>query len=327
MTNLGTEEKGVQMPKARLIGALVVVVLLMLGVATIGGVFGESADGDPEQLAVAAARTSQPQSRPTEPAHQPDRPVATTRPRPHTEAPPEPPTTIAPPSTQTTLPPPTTAPPPTAPPTSVPPTTTHQPPPTTVPPRAIPNAGSFEVWLRGNTGTGPDIFWWNAPYLRQLSYGLNTGWTDGDRAGYRCLYAFLALDDQIVGRVTFMRVEGASTYASVKDENMKEGVRYYDGTPAPDGISIELGDCPYPDVAYLPYTGPDQRPTVVYSTTSGQTLEVRNYKPVVVGEGITFQQTGSNSSRVTVVAYDHGNPVIVVYYESMSPNVVMVSDL
>ena len=319
------------MPKARFIGALVAVTLLLGGVATIGGVFGESADGNQQASDIAAPGTSQSTARPAQPT-QPSRNIpTTTRPRPDagqpnatttTEAPPTVETTVqttvqttAQTTVQTTVQAPTTMPPTTRPPT------------TTLLPQVNAKVGNFEVWLRGNTGTGPDIFWWNAPYARQLSYGLDTGWTDGDRAGYRCLYAFLTLDDQIVGRVTFMRVEGAGTYASVKDENMKEGVRYYDGTVAPDGISIELGDCPFPDVAYVPYTGPDQRPTVVYSSTSGQTLEVRNYKPVVVGEGITFQQTGATSSRVTVVAYDHGNPVIVVYYESMSPNVVMVSDL
>ena len=72
---------------------------------------------------------------------------------------------------------------------------------------------------------------------------------------------------------------------------MKEGERYYDGALAPASAGIELGDCPSSDVAYTPYTGPDQRPTVVYATTSGQTLEVRNYKATVVGNGITFQQT------------------------------------
>ena len=70
-------------------------------------------------------------------------------------------------------------------------------------PAPIIKEGHFEVWLRGNGGNGPDIFWWNAIYKRQLDFGLDTGWTDGDRAGYRCLYAFLTLDNQIVGRVTF----------------------------------------------------------------------------------------------------------------------------
>ena len=73
-------------------------------------------------------------------------------------------------------------------------------------------------------------------------------------------------------------------------------------------------------------TGSDQRPTITY--TLGQTLlEVRNYKKTVVGAGITFRQVESTNSRVTVVAYKDNLPVIVIYYDSMVPGVVMDSDL
>lgn len=181
--------------------------------------------------------------------------------------------------------------------------------------------------LRGVTENGPNRFWWDAKYMRSLPYGLVTSWTDGDRAGYRCLYGFLTLDGVPVGRVTFMRVEGAADYGMVNDSKMEEGARYYDGTLAPSGAPQELGQCPEPDVAYQPYTGPDQRPTITYSTPSGQLLEVRNYKTLYAGPGITFQQTESSSGQITVVAYEFGNPVIVVYYESISSNVVMGSDM
>ncbi|MGI8517434.1 MAG: hypothetical protein ACR2ME_03695 [Acidimicrobiia bacterium] len=174
---------------------------------------------------------------------------------------------------------------------------------------------------------GPNRSWWNAVYMRSLPYGLATGWTDGDRAGYRCLYGFLTLDGVPVGRVTFMRVDGAASYGMVTDERMVEGERYYDGTLAPANAPQELGQCPEPNVAYEPHTGADQRPTIKYSTPSGQLLEVRNYKTLVPGPGITFQQTESASGQITVVAYEWGNPVIVVYYESISPSVVMSSDM
>ena len=56
-------------------------------------------------------------------------------------------------------------------------------------------------------------------------------------------------------------------------------------------------------------------------------MEVRNYKPLVVGAGVTFRQTESSAGRIGVVAYENGNPVVVVYYESMVGGVVMQSDL
>jgi hypothetical protein len=175
--------------------------------------------------------------------------------------------------------------------------------------------------------TGQAEFWWDANYFRSLPYSPSTGWTDGDRAGYRCFYAFLLQNNQVVGRVTFTTVEAATSYAMVNDKYMEEGVRYYDGSLAPPNGPRELGQCPEPTQDYTAGTGSDQRPTITYSTTGGALLEVRNYKPLAVGAGITFQQTESTDQRVTVVAYKDNLPVIVIYYESMVPGVVMNSDL
>jgi len=313
----------------RAAGALSVVVVLVLGVAAIGGAFGPPRRALKANPIIAAPTVDESPAvliggRQAE--REKNRETTTTRPRPQPTS-----TTAAPPAT-------TNPPPPTTTQTTVPPTTstTAAPPPptTTVPPSSTttlpPQSNDGERWivrLRGVVEDGPNNFWWDAPYLRQLGFGLDTGWTDGDRAAYRCLYGFLTLDGQPVGRVTFTRVEEASTYASINDENMKEGVRYYDGSLAPANASRELGQCPAPDVAYQPYNGPDQRPTVTYETPGGQLLEVRNYKSTVVGNGITFQQVESGPGRVTVVAYEWGNPVIVVYYDSISPQVVMKSDM
>jgi hypothetical protein len=180
--------------------------------------------------------------------------------------------------------------------------------------------------LSGINESGPNTWWWDANYFRGLPYAPSTGWTDGDRSGYRCFYAFLMNENQVVGRVTFTRVPAASSYAMVNDKYMQEGVRYYDGTLAGAGAPNELGECPEPMADYTPFAGPGQKPTVTY-TLNGQLLEVRNYKTLATNTGITFQQVTSTDDQVTVVAYYNGLPAIVVYYESMVPGLVMNSDL
>ncbi len=196
-------------------------------------------------------------------------------------------------------------------------------PPTTTQPSTTPSGEKFIVALR-NADT--DAFWWDANYFRSLPFYPQTGWTDGERAGYGCLYAFLLLNGEPVGRVTFARVEGAG-YAFINDKSMKEGSRHYDGTLGTPGNPVSQSECPKPNIAYEPSSGPWQLPTITYETPGGDVLEVRNYKPLVVGAGITFRQTESSSGRIGVVAYENGNPVIVVYYEAMVGGVVMQSDL
>ena len=212
------------------------------------------------------------------------------------------------------------------------PTTTTQAPTTTLPPTTTtvttlplgtPDGERFVVILK-NADTGAS--WWNANYYRSLPFYPATGWTDGERAGYGCLYAFLMLNGQPVGRVTFARVEGAG-YAFINDNSMKEGVRHYDGTLGTAANPVSQAECPKPNIAYEPSSGPWHLPTVTYETTGGDVLEVRNYKPLVAGSGITFRQTESSNGKIGVVAYENGNPVVVVYYEAMVGGVVMQSDL
>lgn len=191
---------------------------------------------------------------------------------------------------------------------------------------AAPEGDHFTTLLTGITEAGTNEQWWDAPYFRSLPFASSTGWTDGDRGGYRCFYAFLLNQGQVVGRVTFTRVPEADSYAFINDRYMEEGVRYYNGSLAPADAPRELGECPSPSTAYQPATGSDQRPTITY--TLGQTLlEVRNYKNTVVGAGITFRQVESTDSRITVVAYKDNLPAIVIYYDSMVPGLVMDSDL
>ena len=198
---------------------------------------------------------------------------------------------------------------------------------TTVGPLPIPEGDHFITLLSGVNENQANDWWWDANYFRNLPFATSTGWTDGDRSGYRCFYAFLMNQGQVVGRVTFTRVPDADAYASVSDKYMLEGQRYYDGTLAPSSAPKELGQCPAPVQDYTPFTGPGQKPTITYSTTGGQLLEVRNYKALVTGPGVTFQQIESTDQRVTVVAYVDNLPVIVVYYDSMVSTVVMNSDL
>jgi hypothetical protein len=81
------------------------------------------------------------------------------------------------------------------------------------------------------------------------------------------------------------------------------------------------------DQAYEEFTGPDERPTIRYVGGDGSLLEVRDYKSTAAGQGIKFRQVAASSNRVTVVAYENNLPVIVVYYDSLDPNVRLTTDL
>jgi len=114
-------------------------------------------------------------------------------------------------------------------------TTTTQAPTTTLPPTTT-TTTTLPAGTRTVNGTSsfsrtptPALLGGNANYYRSLPFYPETGWTDGERAGYSCLYGFLMLNGQPVGRVTFARVDGAG-YAFINDNSMKEGVRHYDGT-------------------------------------------------------------------------------------------------
>lgn len=189
--------------------------------------------------------------------------------------------------------------------------------------RAASTNPNYTIMLMNKT-TGQS--WWNASYARNLPSG--AGWTDGDRAGYKCAYGFLMYQGQPVGRFTFTTIAGAASYAKVNDKYMQEGARYYNGTVAV-GQGNELGQCPPASEAYTPFSGPTQLPTVKFQTTSGTVLETRNYKTLKLNfPGLTFQQVSKTATRVTVVAYIDGLPAIAIYYDALpGSNVVMTSDL
>jgi len=172
-----------------------------------------------------------------------------------------------------------------------------------------------------NLDTGE--LWWNAPYDRTLSTGV--GWTDGDRAGYKCAYGFLLRNGQVVGRFTFTRIPEAAAYTRINDKYMLEGSRHYTtGNLSSRRNPVSQSECPAPAESYAPFAG-SQLPTIQFR--QGTTvLEVRNYKTLDVHDDVTFQQISKTNKRVVVVAYVDGLPAIAIYYDAFS-NVTMSSDL
>lgn len=176
--------------------------------------------------------------------------------------------------------------------------------------------------------------YWSAPYLYATPYVPNTGWLPGDRVAYSCAYTFLQHEGEIVGRVTFQRVAGASGYVQIIDKFMPEGVRWYDGSFTPvAGEGNRYSDCPPVDQSYGAVVVPDERPKVVY--WSGDTvLEIRDYLTIqpgvagttfdlidVIDEPFTVNAPTSGvltvNSRVTVLARENGVPFTVIYYDGM----------
>lgn len=192
-----------------------------------------------------------------------------------------------------------------------------------LPVSALTAEDSFDILLI-NTETRTAM--WVAPYDRTLSPGV--GWTDGDRAGYRCAYMFLLRNGRPVGRATFIRIDGAAAYTMVNDDRMQEGARYFDGTLAPADAPKELKQCPQATEAYEPYHGPDQRPVITFEAKlGGAVLETRDYRNTIAGPGVTFRQVLDTPSRATVVGYQDGLPAVVVYYDRLVSAVVVRSEL
>lgn len=193
----------------------------------------------------------------------------------------------------------------------------------------------------------PDLWksWWDAPYFFDLPYVPGYGWAAGDRCAYRSVYGFLVeggevvepFDDgrrfdlqgetAVIGRFSATRLPDAA-YIRVNDGFMMEGQRHFDGTfdplaPGTGEGSQQRGfdECPDPDEAYDPYTGPDERPVVVFWTPGGEVAEIRDYRTTETGEGIIFHLVDADGSdgRVGVLAVDSatGLPAVVVYYDAL----------
>lgn len=223
-------------------------------------------------------------------------------------------TTTRPPNTTTTTRPPNTT-------TTQPPTTT------TTEPLPTPVGEYYNISVNNLDDLDPATHqWWVAPYFRNLPYVSNTGWVDGDRVGYRCAYGFLEWEGRLVGRFTFTRLDEAA-YIQVNDKFMLEGIRYYDGTYDGPEDPRQLEDCPAPSQEYLPSTV-DERPTVDFVTSDGRILERRDgYKPIVHPD-LTFDVIdGGPDHDIGVVAMADGIPGLVVYYDSLVADVIIVSDI
>lgn len=244
-------------------------------------------------------------------------------------------TTVAP--TTTTQATTTTVPPTTTTATTQPPTTTTTSPPTTTT-TIIPPGPTGERWTalisaKLETGSGPAIKepWWEADYFRSLPYVSNTGWIDGDRETYYCLYGFLTHNGAIVGRVTFYALEAVVSTPQgtivISDRFMEEAVRFYDGTLAAPG-QVELHDCGehFTGTTYPDYTGPGELPVVEY-VHNGETIEFRNYQALSFNPILKFQVVEATDERVTVVVYKNNVAQVAVYYESMTPALDMVTDI
>lgn len=196
----------------------------------------------------------------------------------------------------------------------------------------MPGINGDNGYLIGLFAKDPERGYWRAPYLYVVPYAPNTGWLAGDRVGYGCAYGFLQHEGEIVGRFTFRKIESA-TYVVVNDTYMDEGARYYDGSPTPPGtVQVPDFECPRTTESYETTNAPDERPVIVY-WSGGQALELRDYRTIVPGEGVTFEVidvitqpfevtsaasgTHTVNSRITVLARENGVPVVVIYYDGL----------
>lgn len=173
--------------------------------------------------------------------------------------------------------------------------------------------------------------WWWAPYHGDtLPYQPDTRWLDGDREGYSCAYGFLERGDEIVGRFTATRIEGAA-YAKVNDRDMGEAERYYDGTPfggdtgeIPDESCVNeaaaLSSIDYTDPEVC--ARPDERPRIVF-WDDGDVLEIRDYRNTVLhsDEG-KFVWLGVEDNRATVAFCVEEGPAIAFYYDGLGDGIV-----
>lgn len=235
-------------------------------------------------------------------------------------------TTTAP-TTTTTVPPTTT----TA--TTQPPTTTTLPPTTTttsIPPGPTGLRWTALISAKLQPGAIKEA-WWEADYFRTLPYAENTGWIDGDRETYYCLYGFLTHNGEIVGRVVFYALEAVVSTPQgtivISDRFMDEAVRYFDGTLAAPG-QVELHDCGehFTGTTYPDYTGPGELPVVEY-VHNGETIEFRNYRPLAFNPIIKFHVVEATDQQVVVVAYKNNIAQVAVYYSSLSDDLTMVTDI
>lgn len=237
--------------------------------------------------------------------------------------------------------------------TTLPPTTTTLLPTTTTQPDLLPPTipiplrfDGFTINLRAQDvkctnqnlpGCDNALQLWDAKYQDQVPYTADVaGWLGGEREAYACAYMFLQHEGELIGRVIFAAVKPPRTavgfYGQVKDTEMIEGVRFFDGSPTPVGtIHTEPGECPGTTIPYETGVGPDVRPRIGY-VHNGEVIEIRDYGPTEVAPGLVFNVvevidspftvtvpsgTSTVNERVTVLGSLNGTPQIAVYYDAI----------
>jgi hypothetical protein len=257
-------------------------------------------------------------------------------------------TTLPPTTTTTTAPTTTTTAPTTT--TTAPTTTTTQPGiPATQPYGTFSKENAYEFTVDDITNPNDLVGWWDASYYFSLPYQNGYGWAAGDRCAYRGVYGFLvaggtkvAVDTQYdlnggtnIGRfyAASIRDNVGDLYIRLSDGFMREGSRHFNGVLDRNAsTSPEPGfdECPDPSEAYTAYTGPDQRPRIVFRNPAGQVVEIRDYRNTDVEEAnIRFKIADGNGAdgRVAVTAHDQDNgglPGVVVYYDAMNGGTVQL---
>lgn len=232
--------------------------------------------------------------------------------------------------------------------TTTAPTTTTTTLPATLSYGTFSSANAYEFTVDDITNAPNLVGWWDAEYFFSLPYETGYGWAAGDRCAYRGVYGFLVeggtksvisgnqhdlTGGSIIGRfhAASIRDNAGELYIRLNDGFMFEGSRHFDGTlDRNSNVSPEPGfdECPDPSEPYTAYTGPDQRPRIVFRNGDGDVVEIRDYRNTVVEEAeIVFHVVDGDGSdgRVAVTAHDLDNgglPGVVVYYDAIGDGTV-----
>lgn len=191
--------------------------------------------------------------------------------------------------------------------------------PATIPHPNINIDNGYEIIVSANN---PSRQLWRAPYLYDVPYTDDVGWVAGDRIAYGCAYGFLIHEGELVGRFTFRNLSGSAAYIVINDKFMDEGQRHYDGTPNPNAPQqLPQTECPSRPTGYESSTV-SQLPRVVF-WSGNEALEIRDYREVNAGPGVTFELLPTQAGgRIPVLARENGVPALVVYYDPLGSGLV-----
>jgi hypothetical protein len=175
-----------------------------------------------------------------------------------------------------------------------------------------------------------------------------SGWSAGDRVGYRCLWDFGDYRDYLTHRATYTSIGGpAEGGASINEKYMVEGYRHYDGTPdhadepnrdqfddectnppSGDGISTAGPTTTYPD---RPLTDTFVAEDVILQH-GPHTIEVRDFSDledtgVPLHSSLRLDTVAVTDRRITVIGYDCQSgvcvPKVEIHFDLMAPGVIV----